>query len=401
MAICLMFHSVGLRRIPWASPQIAEDIDPLRGKLETIRRQGFEVVPFTDPRLFDPKQRDGLACLTFDDGYLDNWVHVQPLLEEYKMPATIFVSTDFIDPRDVLRPQVGDRVSDAAHDAATCCAGFLSWPELKALEAGGLVEIQSHAATHTRWPVAGEIVDYWQPGSATRVAGPIYDLWNLRPAEKPFYLTEAASNERLIPYGTPVLKHEQALVARRFFPEDDELRDILTRAVENEGAVSFFADPIRARARLDALAQPWIDAHGGNIPGRVETDDERDERILDELRRSKQILSRGLGKDIEAICWPEGGVDERTLELAREVGYARFTLPSSWAQARRAGSYEDLVSRISSVPRIRQGLRDLGNPSRHEFGWYLHKNLGSGPHRLLIRLAKAARIARAQVAPFR
>src|SRR5262245_29255477 len=37
------------------------------------------------------------ACLTFDDGYRDNLTTLLPILEQHNVPATIFVTTGFID----------------------------------------------------------------------------------------------------------------------------------------------------------------------------------------------------------------------------------------------------------------------------------------------------------------
>jgi peptidoglycan/xylan/chitin deacetylase (PgdA/CDA1 family) len=38
----------------------------------------------------------GAACITFDDGYRDNHDLALPLLREYKLPATVFVATGFL-----------------------------------------------------------------------------------------------------------------------------------------------------------------------------------------------------------------------------------------------------------------------------------------------------------------
>lgn len=36
------------------------------------------------------------VAITFDDGYADNLIHARPLLDQYQIPASIFISTDFL-----------------------------------------------------------------------------------------------------------------------------------------------------------------------------------------------------------------------------------------------------------------------------------------------------------------
>lgn len=39
----------------------------------------------------------GTVCITFDDGYLDNLKTAAPLLEQFQLPATLFLATQYID----------------------------------------------------------------------------------------------------------------------------------------------------------------------------------------------------------------------------------------------------------------------------------------------------------------
>ena len=54
------------------------------------------------------KPREPLVCVTFDDGYLDNYTHAAPVLLRHGVPAAFFVSTGIVAsdrrfPHDVRR----------------------------------------------------------------------------------------------------------------------------------------------------------------------------------------------------------------------------------------------------------------------------------------------------------
>lgn len=60
-------------------------------------RRNFDCVPLME--LLDPHAAPGgrlRVALTFDDGWRDNATQAFPLLQRYQMPASIFLSTDFI-----------------------------------------------------------------------------------------------------------------------------------------------------------------------------------------------------------------------------------------------------------------------------------------------------------------
>lgn len=63
-----------------------------------ILRQHFHPLPLVEAveRLQAGTLPDGAVCVTFDDGYADNDTHARPVLGKYRIPATVFVSTGFL-----------------------------------------------------------------------------------------------------------------------------------------------------------------------------------------------------------------------------------------------------------------------------------------------------------------
>lgn len=388
MASVIMFHSVGMRRYAWRSPQISEDVHCFRDKVKALSRAGYESVFFTDPRAWaPPENRDKVVCLTFDDGYLDNWVHVFPILEEFGMKASIFVTPEFVDPRDVVRPTAPPAFVDGVdHDAGQCCAGFLSWPEMREMEGSGLVEIQSHALTHNFYFRGPRIVDFWRPGAATRAGGPSWLLWNEFPDQKPFYLTRAKDLETSIPYGTPIYEHAKSLEGARWFPDDARLSGALADRVARSGGVTFFQRP----GWLEELHDQVRGMERLRGSGRLETADEFRARVRGELSQSKRLIEERLGHEVWALVWPGGGVTPEVFSLARQAGYRLFTRPDALADV--AAGDARFVQRVSSIPRAHWHGTDLGNLSGREFLWYLGAGENSRLDAVRARAAKYGRL---------
>jgi peptidoglycan/xylan/chitin deacetylase (PgdA/CDA1 family) len=392
-AVAIMFHTVGMRRMRWVYPYISDPLDTFESFMAVLHKRGYTSVFFKDHVPGSPRNHKEVV-LTFDDGYLDNWVHVLPILQKYGLKGTVFVNPEFADPRDIVRPSVDPAsVSDDTHHAVACCAGFLSWKEMREMEATGLMDVQSHSLSHTWYFQGPRIVDFWHPGAATEESGPVWMLWNRFPESKPFYLTQAAECERRIPYGTPIYEHGKALVTRRYYP-DRALDQILPEFVDKRGGIRFFENP-NWREELQRIA---TEPTSGRTAGRLEAEGDYVNRVRHELSESKRIIEERLGKQVNSICWPGGGVSEQVLALAREIGYERFTLPSAWRAARAQGQYADLCPRTGGGGVIRHNNRDIARLSPTEFIWRVERMSGSRFYNFMNKCSVLGRLVQRRVA---
>ncbi len=99
------------------------------------------------------------VMITFDDGWLDNWVFAYPILKQYGMKAAIFLVTAHVAPQGTrLRSDQGRLEALPTHREAAGLVEngradevMLSWDEVAAMKDSGLFEFHSHTHTHQRW----------------------------------------------------------------------------------------------------------------------------------------------------------------------------------------------------------------------------------------------------------
>jgi len=342
----IMYHSVGLESLDWVWNRISMPVRLLRRQLEAIARCGYRTIHLDEyadlARSCARPHR--AAALTFDDGFLDNWVYVFPLLTRMQMKATIFVNPEFVDPTGAVRPTLEDCWSGRTTEGRLSAAGYLSWAELDLMQQSGLVDIQSHTMSHT-WLFSGpRIVDFYRPGSGFEYP---WMAWNARPEQKYRWLTE--DQEGFVPYGRPIYEHGRALGITRYLG-DKGLEDHLVRFVRDNRSGAFFDRGEVSLGLLREQERAYRTRHGER--GTFETAEEQDERSWHELAESRRIIEEKLGNAVRYVCWPGGGLTGRTVSLAAAAGYVGATLPSSMADSGLESNRELLwIRRIGSFAR--------------------------------------------------
>lgn len=369
----VMFHSVGLADTDWVFSHVSETVASFDDKIDTLCRAGYSFLFWDD--LYDymagrkkvPKRS---IMITFDDGYLDNWVYVYPILKKYGAKATIFVNPDFVDhstePRKIADIDKAGKFSQQAIPAT----GFLNWAEMQAMEASGLVDIQSHALTHTWYYSGPTVIDFHRPGNH------LYPwlAWNVRPERKPYYMVE--DQDMYVAAGMPVYEYDKALVCRRYYPPDKVL-DEITKHVHQHGGADYFQED-GWKTSLMAYHSSVMEMYGSQA--RLESDEEYKIRVYAELNISKQRIEENLGKRVNYICWPGGGYNATVVELARKAGYRAWTLGSKDQSSVRnlPGVGPEQVKRVGSFSQYRiPGKSSLGHACGAYFRCGIERHKGS------------------------
>lgn len=93
------------------------------------------------------------VLITFDDGWLDNWLHAHPVLAEFGFRAVLFLVTGLIGNGHPRRDAtcLDHRSSKAAVADGRADDAVLRWSEVEAMARAGSFEFHSHTHRHVRW----------------------------------------------------------------------------------------------------------------------------------------------------------------------------------------------------------------------------------------------------------
>ena len=334
------YHSIADANDGWLFRHLSCPVSTFEEHLKALRWADFHTIPLQMLYEYMAKGKEihpRSVVLTFDDGYLDNWVYAYPLLKKYGLHGTIFVNPEFVSPSAFLRPNLEDAWMGRISAKELPTSGFLSWAEMRVMENSGNIDIQSHGLTHTWYFSSAEIMDFHHPDDTYP-----WLAWNAQPERKYLWMTE--DQRSFVPWGTPVYRHEKSLAARRYFP-DQGLDAALADYVRDRGNEAFFQNA-DWRHQLEQAATDYRRTQGDR--GRFESDVEYETRLRYELAASKQMIEKQLDKKVTFLCWPGGGYNETSVKISKEVGYLA-SVHSSWDRSIKKNQFGEDPSHWSRI----------------------------------------------------
>lgn len=315
----IMYHNINASGGPLAiSPEIFET------HCAVMADKGWKGVSLEEAEAFF-LHGDSLpqksVLITFDDGYLDNYVNAWPILEKYGHKGVVFATTSYVTQaqeqadshglssrltlKDVWEnsveraklPQVDSPVIDTPHGKIVNNS-FFTWDEARLMEKSGVMAIAAHSLFHDGIFISPLFEGFECPGD---------------------FLISLNKEVQGGFWGRPLFPRGAFLGERAFLPSPSLLQK-LREAVPQEAphTQNFFAD----NGNIDLL-ESIIKTHGEGI-GRMETDREWRERVFTAMLTNQEILTAELGHRVKSFCWPWGISSPLALEAAQGAGFSVF-----------------------------------------------------------------------------
>ena len=136
----LMLHRVVEHRSDGENKELEVTSEFLEQAIEHYRRQGYRFVSIDeacDILRHGSHQTKPFICLTFDDGYQDNYDIAYPILKHHEVPFAVYVTTGFMDNRLPMWWYPNEQLG-------------ISTESLKVLDADSLCTIGAHTVSHPK-----------------------------------------------------------------------------------------------------------------------------------------------------------------------------------------------------------------------------------------------------------
>jgi hypothetical protein len=241
------------------------------------------------------------VALTFDDARASLWTVAAPLLRRHGLRAITFAIPGRMSDAPSVRPTLDDGVPDAGREDESDVP-FTTWPELKALQASGTIDVQAHSLTHIAQFCSAGPVGFVTPAFARepRLNRPIVSLDG-----PPRFLEPSA-------LGAPLYVRRSRLSDGLRFLADPAVAARTVEHVAARGGPAFFDRP------------GWEQALRAVLPasqGRFESAEDQVRAIERELIEGRETLEARLGVPVRHLALPWGVSGRIARRLLERTGY--------------------------------------------------------------------------------
>ncbi len=236
------------------------------------------------------------VALCFDDAWASVWTVVYPMLRQYNLTAITYVIPARVLDAAAPRPLPPDSPAPAGGPPHT------TWPELRALQASGVVDVQAHTLAHAMifcndLPTGFVTTAYSPPP----LAEPL-----LEDGDPPRFLSPADLGAPIYPC------RSRCSDARRFFPDPAGVAACRAHAAGN-GGPAYCGQPGWEKPLQDIMRRAG---------GRWETAEEARHAIACEVGAAREILNARLKTDtVRHLCFPWAVAGRAAETAAHRAGY--------------------------------------------------------------------------------
>ncbi len=297
----LYYHSVADHKEKDNWSFLSIQIELFKKQMNYLHKNGFSTCTWDE--LYD--HINGLKKITkksvmihFDDGFLDNWTIVFPIMKKLSFHYSILLTPEFIQEGEI-RPFTDQ--SNLLQKNKWW--GYLNKKEIKKMSESGLVDFQAHGFTHTWYESSSRLIDIYNGSNFYP-----HIHWNLNLEKKPYWLNTKLN----VKLGYPIFEFKKSLELNNRF--------ILKQNVVNE-LIKIYDKTKTDQENFKSYQNLLNEKKLNEKIGYFETDVQSNERLLMELRTTKKYIEGITNKPVNYLVFPGGGNSDRVFKLSKKVGY--------------------------------------------------------------------------------
>jgi peptidoglycan/xylan/chitin deacetylase (PgdA/CDA1 family) len=297
----LLYHSISHASSCAVSPEIFAE------HCAVIARAGWRALSLSEAESYflEKTELPPKSCLiSFDDGYLDNWLTAAPLLEKHNLKGVIFPVLELLEKNAAPR-----RKEECGPERETLVfrkgqltleRRFCSEAELREMARRGVLTPAPHSLRHDRMAASPKFRGLTRPD---RERG-----WFTMPAYG-------------VVWGMPAFPLRHALSGRAFLPSDDLLHLVRSTVPQQWNEAKEWLD---AKTNRENLLREIRLLESRKLMGHMENEEEYRARLFDEFTACRDRFAALFGTSPVSFCWPWGHYNATALEEARKAGFRLF-----------------------------------------------------------------------------